>query len=147
MKRVLLRFGWARSIGAFLTLVGVALVFVVVILPTTAFGSARSAKGGPCQFTFKSFSIDKTARENEGAGAVAIYGSKLYNVDDVQFKGVSGSKIEYLSASSWEYDNGHIIAQPDDNSLGVPGKIRLVDTDPGLCYVYSSSQYTPAHVS
>jgi hypothetical protein len=148
MRGILLRFGWVRSIGASLTLAGVAVVFVVVILPTTAFGSSKSAKGGSCKTKFKSFSTDKAVRDDNSQAGVAIFGSNLDHVDNVQFKGLSGSKIDYINASTWEYDNGYIVADPALDSLGVPGKIRLVDTTgPGTCYAYSSSSYTPAHTS
>jgi hypothetical protein len=155
MRRVLLKFGWVRSIGAVLTLVGVAVVFVVVILPTTALGSAKSAKGGSCKTKFKSFTTDKAFRSDEDnpgeedASVVAIFGSNLDHVDAVQFGGPSGK--EWISASSWTFisgGGGYIQAQASADSVGVKGRIRLVDTTgSGTCYATSKSEFTPTHAS
>ena len=57
MKKLILRFGWVRSTAAALTAAGVAVVFVVLIVPT-AFGSSKATKGG-CGISIKSFSTDK----------------------------------------------------------------------------------------
>jgi hypothetical protein len=150
MKRTLLRFGWARSIGALLTLVGVAVVFVVVILPTTAFGSSKAAKGG-CKISFKKFSTEKDARDDDGAdetSTVAIYGSNLDRVDRVQFGGPSNEA--WITASSFTFvqPGGYIITQPNEDSLGVKGRIRLIDFGPSPdCIAVSKSQFTPPRTS
>ncbi len=99
MKRVLARFGWVRSTVAALTLAGVAVVFLVVILPT-AFGSSKASKK-TCKIRFKSFSTDKAflTQDDPGEkGAVAIFGSNLHSVDQVQFGGSAGK--QWITAAS-----------------------------------------------
>jgi hypothetical protein len=137
-------FGWVRSIGATLTLVGVAIVVVVVILPTAAFGSAKAAKGG-CKIAFKSFSNAKEFRpSDDSAGVVAIFGSNLDRVDQVYFGGPA--EKQWIPAEEWDYHSSgqYITAEPADESVGVKGRIRIADFDPDpVCYALSNSQYTP----
>jgi hypothetical protein len=145
MRRLVLRFGWVRSTAAALTAAGVAVVFVVLIVPT-AFGSSKSAKGGSCKIRFKSFTTDKafTTDDSGERSAVAIFGSQLDLVDEVQFRGPG--KNEWISGSQSFIDEGggYLVATPEPESVGVKGRIRLVDNGPNPdCYALSPSQFTP----
>jgi hypothetical protein len=144
MRGILLRFGWVRSVGALLTLIGVAVVFVVVILPTTAFGSSKSAKGGSCKIRFKSFTTDKafTTDDSDERNAVAIFGSNLDRVDEVAF----GGKGQWIAGSFSFIDEGggYLVATPEPESVAVKGRIRIADFGPNPdCYAISPSQFTP----
>ena len=142
--RAILRFGWVRSIGTMLTLVGAAVVSVVVVMPTVAFGSA---KGGGCKIRIKMFSNDNSLNGDE-ASAVGIYGSNLDRVTNVQFRGITGTKETWVTASSWEYANGFIAATPSPRSIGVTGRIRIIDATPNPdCVAYSQEPYTPVRAS
>src|SRR5262245_28697643 len=147
MRRLVLRFGWVRSIAAALTAAGVAVVFVVLIVPT-AFGSskaARAVKGG-CGLTIKGISTDKVfrsaAEDEEKQYTGAIYGAHLGDVDTVQF----GEKGRWVTGSFTFIDDGggYLLASPEPQSVGVKGRIRVIDYDPNPdCYAVSPSQFTP----
>jgi hypothetical protein len=147
VRKLILRFGWVRSTAAALTAAGVAVVFVVLIVPT-AFGSSKAARGG-CSIKFKSFSTDKkflSAADDEAKQyTIAIFGSHLDRVGDegVEFGGPAG-KQWIAGSNTYVEDGGYILASPEPESVGVKGRIRIVDVGPDPdCYSVSPSEFTP----
>lgn len=152
MKKLILRFGWVRSLAAALTAAGVAVVFVVLIVPT-AFGSSKAAKGG-CGISITKISTDKeflSAAEDpaDESYVVAIFGSKL-NRDpgdqvDVYFGGPSGKEWILGSATFVDEGGGYLLATPEPESVGVPGRIKVSATQSagGSCYAISNGTFTP----
>ncbi len=101
MHRTILQARWARAIGVAATAAIVAVVFVVLILPTAAFGSSRRGMSS-CK-AIKAVLLTSSAKAN-GSSRVYFGGQHLGYVERVLFTGAKGED-RWVDAVTFDFDS------------------------------------------
>ena len=127
------RWGWVRTIGAGLTLAGTAVVFVLLIFPT----SAAADHGNACKTDDGSVQIFSFTPHKAKAGSdtvVTIYGQHLDVVEDVILGGTTAKNQSNIDNFTYVDNTIQFTVPADAHS----GKIA-VGTTTSPCLAWSGS--------